>query len=261
MFKYKLKIIPGTKEFVLKELSTKFPDSKVFKDRSEIAITFESEVSDIDVFRQLYSPLYVVLIVESLEGRLSKVERNLFRKEWRKDFVPAGINPSLAYIMCQMAEINDQDIVLDPFCGGGTLPITASLYFGAKKVLASDISGNAVDITIQNIKHAHLNKNKYVVFRSDVSKLKLQKDYINKVVTNLPFGIRTGDHESNLRIYSTFAKYMNTILKIDSHLVILTQEKELVRSVFNKVKFTLLNEYDVNQGGLIPTIFIFKKKQ
>ncbi len=251
---YKLKFIEGTKEFVLKELLQKFPESEVLQSGKDF-IRFGSKVEDVDEFRILYS----ALSIEDSEVNPPRFQRNLYRREWRKEYVPAGINPTLAYVMCELAEISKADVVLDPFCGGGTIPISAAVYFNPKKVLASDLSGNAVDITIRNFKAAKVQKFKYNVFRSDVAQLKLQKDYVTKVITNLPFGVRTGDHDTNIQAYKSLANKMKSVLKQGGLLVMLTQEKELVREYFSDKNFQLINEFDVKQGGLIPAIFIYKK--
>ena len=104
----------GTKSFVLRELLEKFPDSVIVKE-SEKEILFSSSQEDIEIFRNLYSPTHI-------KSNLGKV-LNLSRREWRKGYMPAGINPSLAYIMCMIAELREQDILYDPFCGSSVIPI------------------------------------------------------------------------------------------------------------------------------------------
>ena len=133
------------------------------------------------------------------------VERNLFRKEWRKNLVPAGINPTLSYVICKVAELKETDIVMDPFCGGGTIVITANLDFKVKKFLASDISSTAVEYTKKNILEAKITKDKYTLFINDVKRLHLQKDYLDKIITNMPFGIREGKHDSNINLYKSLS--------------------------------------------------------
>ena len=128
---YTLTCLKGTKSFVLRELLEKFPDSVILKE-SEKEILFSSSQEDIEIFRNLYSPTHI-------KSNLGKV-LNLSRREWRKGYMPAGINPSLAYIMCMIAELREQDILYDPFCGSSVIPITALKYFNIKRVICSDVS-------------------------------------------------------------------------------------------------------------------------
>ncbi|MEI7604097.1 MAG: methyltransferase [bacterium] len=245
---YKLETIQNTEKYVIEELKAKFPDINIV---SNIAgeVEFETNIEDIDEFRSLLSPLRI----QAENG----IIRNLFRREWRKEFIPAGINPSLAFILCKIADIKENDVVLDPFCGGGTIPISAMLYFNPARILASDISGKAIDITQANIATANIQKSRYGAFRSDVKALKLPNDYIDKIITNLPFGIRVGKHDNNEKIYYDFANKAKKILKKDGTIVVLTQEKNLMLQNFNE--FRLIEHFMIRQGGLTPWVFVYKK--
>ncbi|MCA9381502.1 methyltransferase [Candidatus Dojkabacteria bacterium] len=247
---YELEIIPGTKEFVLQELTTKFSTAKIIDDSKETVISFSDDKDRVEDFETLYSPLRI-----TKENSLTK---NLFRRQWKIENSPAGINPSLAYILCMIAEVNENDIVLDPFCGAGTIPITASKYFGVKKVLASDVKGTAVDMTLKNQIAANITKNKMTVFRSNITQLKLQKDSVSKIITNPPFGVRTGNHEENIKIYKSLADKAQVILKEEGKLVCITQEKKLFLDCFSST-YKIIGELQVSQGGLHPTIFVVTK--
>ena len=111
---YTLTCLEGTKSFVLKELLEKFPDSVIVKE-SEKEILFSSNQEDIEIFRNLYSPTHI-------KSNLGTV-LNLSKREWRKGYMPAGINPSLAYILCMIAELREQDILYDPFCGSSVIQL------------------------------------------------------------------------------------------------------------------------------------------
>jgi tRNA (guanine6-N2)-methyltransferase len=250
MTKYKLEIVKGTKVFVLKELETKFPEHNVLNTKSE-SIEFECEINDVDAFYELKSALRI----EKENGLI----RNLFRRDWKVENVPAGINPSLAYVLCIIGELNEDDIVYDPFCGAGTIPITAAKYFGVNKVFASDISGTAVDKTIQNSKAANLSPKKFITFRSNISQVKLKKNSVSKIISNLPFGVRTNDHEQNVKAYMNLALRSHVFLREGGKLILYTQEKELVRENFKSPLFEIEDEMVIEQGGLYPSIFIIKK--
>lgn len=249
MSKYTIETIEGTEKFVKQELLEKFASAKILEERRGL-VTFQSEIEDIDKFRSLLSVLRIT--------NESGVTRNLFRRDWRKEFVPAGLNPALAYVMCMAAELEQSDEVLDPFCGGGTIPITAKLYFDVKKVTASDISGKAVDITKTNFESAKISKNDYFVLQKGIKHLRLKSESIDKVITNLPFGIRAGVHEKNELSYKYFAEKVKSYLKSDGIIIVLTQEKNLLRNAFKD--FRLIEEIEVNTGGLTPSIFKYTKK-
>jgi hypothetical protein len=110
--------IPGTEEYAKRELLIKFPEISIIN-VAEGNITFQTNTYKLDDFHRL---LTSIRIKDAFERCI-----NLYRREWRKAFVPAGINPALAYILCDIAKLSENDILLDPFCGGSTIPITALL--------------------------------------------------------------------------------------------------------------------------------------
>lgn len=251
---YTLTFVKGVKTIVEKELQQKLENNYRIIESSTTSTTLESDIQDIDAFRVLQSVLHVSL----MEGDKVLVERNLFRRSWRKHLVPAGVNPTIAYAMCYVANLQKEDIVMDPFCGGGTIPITALIDFNVKKVLASDISSKAIEFTKKNLVEAKITKDKYSIFISDVSRLRIQKNYLSKIVTNMPFGIRAGKHTSNINIYKSFINFSYNSLKEGGLLVVLTTEKNLLlENIANK--FSVKEELKIEQGGLKPSVYLLTR--
>lgn len=168
---------------------------------------------------------------------------------WRKAFVPAGIKPELAYSLCKFADIKEGEVVYDPFCGSSTIPIIAALNFPVKRVISSDISGSAIDASQKNFDESGLSKDRYVLFRSNISMVKLRKSSIDKVITNPPWGIRSGKHEKNIKVYNAFAKKLNSVLKDNGLAVVITQEKKLIYEAM-KDYFGVTKETEVVVDGL-----------
>jgi hypothetical protein len=98
--KYILEFLAGTSKFVKEELLLKYPNTQI-SGENQTSLTFLTEGSDLETFRNLYSPSHI----KDSNGK----ELNLSKRPWRKEYVPAGINPSLAYIMCQIANMIQYD--------------------------------------------------------------------------------------------------------------------------------------------------------
>lgn len=252
MYSYRLEILKGTLEYVKEELLEKLPLIEILSE-NETEIILESSVEDIEEFRILLSPL---LITQLASGK----SINLSRREWRKEFVPAGINPSLAYILCKMAKLSENDILYDPFCGASVIPITALKYFNVKRVICSDISGKAIFKSKVNFKEANISESKYLLFQSDIKNVRLNKQNVDRIVTNLPFGIRAGNHEGNIQIYSELELLSKKILRKKGFLVLLTQEKKLLREVFNKGYWFVRSVARIDVGGLKPEVFVIERR-
>jgi tRNA G10 N-methylase Trm11 len=58
--------------------------------------------------------------------------------------------PKLALMMLNFARVTPQDVVLDPFCGSGTI-ITEALLMGSTNVIGTDLSEKAVADTLRNV--------------------------------------------------------------------------------------------------------------
>ena len=248
---YKLYFLQGTDDFVLKELLDKFPDIKI-ESKDSKKVLFKSKEEDINIFKKLYSPTHI----EDSNGKIL----NLSKREWRKEYVPAGINPSLAYILCMIADLNKEDIVYDPFCGASVISITALKYFNVKRVICSDISGKAIEKSEINFNSAGIDKSRYKLFRSDIKNVTLNKRNVDKIISNLPFGIRVGEHSDNVEIYKSLEVLANRLLRTKGMLVLLTQEKKLLREVFSKESWNVKSVLRVDEGGLLPEVFVIKRR-
>jgi len=247
---YTVYIFEVTEDFVLEELKQKYPDVEIIS-KSAKEIVFSSNITEIETFRNLYSPIHI-----SKDGK----KLNLFRRDWKKESVPAGLNPSLAFVLCMVADLRKEDILCDPFCGASTIPITALKYFNVKRVLCSDISGSAVEKSFKNFENAKISKERYKLFKSDIGKVKFNKKNVDKIVSNLPFGIRAGDHEKNVEAYENFEKVADKILRKKGFVIVLTQEKVLLRKVFKKEKWLVKSMARINEGGLFPEVFKISRR-
>lgn len=248
---YKLQFLKGTSDFILEELLEKYPKAKILGNNG-LSISFSCEENSIEIFRNLYSPTHI----EDSKGEIL----NLSRRQWRKGFVQAGINSSLAYILCMIAQLNKEDILLDPFCGSSVIPITALKNFKIKRVICSDISGKAIHASKENFETAEIEENKYKLFKSDINDIKLSKRNVDKIVSNLPFGIRVGEHNNNIEIYKSLELLAKKLLRKKGLLVLLTQEKKLLREIFKKEDWNIKSVLRVDEGGLLPEVFVINKK-
>jgi len=242
---YTITLLEGTLPFVKKELIEKYPNVEILKEEIDY-ISFSSDIQDIEEFRSLYSPTYI-------QSDTKKI--SLSKRDWRKEYIPAGIDPSLAYVMCMIADLKDDDIVYDPFCGTSVIPITALKYFNVKRVMCSDLSGNAIIKSIANLKAAQIPKEKYKIVRSDIKDVKFRKQNVDRIISNLPFGIRVGNHENNISAYEELEKLSRILLRRKGILILLTQEKVLIREIFKKDFWDVKSITRVNEGGLYPEVF------
>ncbi|PIY96191.1 MAG: hypothetical protein COY66_04760 [Candidatus Kerfeldbacteria bacterium CG_4_10_14_0_8_um_filter_42_10] len=76
------------------------------------------------------------------------IERDYARPD--RDAKSGMLPPKLARIMVNLSQARADDVLLDPFCGSGTI-LQEALLLGVKKVIGSDISQKAVQDTRSNL--------------------------------------------------------------------------------------------------------------
>lgn len=191
-----------------------------------------------------------------------QLTRESLHKRFERPFNhPAAIKAPLAYGMLRIAGVEDGDVLLDPFCGGGTIPIEAAQVWDSRiTIYGSDVNSRFLEGARRNAEAAGVEK--HVSLRiADARRLEDYYDStIDRVVTNPPYGVRMG-REKNLR--ETYFRFLNSaskIVKPDGSITVISLKATAFRSiVFKTKKFKLVHERVVETGGLYPHIFVLEK--
>src|SRR2546421_4480232 len=78
----------------------------------------------------------------------------LWQRSYKLRSVPGSLHPPLAYAMTRVAGLAPGQVLVDPFCGAGTIPIEAALAGEGTRVIAMDLSEEAVAATVENAARA-----------------------------------------------------------------------------------------------------------
>ncbi|PKL58330.1 MAG: RNA methyltransferase [Methanomicrobiales archaeon HGW-Methanomicrobiales-5] len=138
------------------------------------------------------------------------------RNPGKRDFFHPGVMmPRMARTLANIAEVQDGDTVLDPFCGTGGILIEAELL-GATAI-GSDFDPLMVQGCRQNMMHSSL-------MLADATQLPFQNHSIDSVVTDLPYGqsvcIKKADTMDNL--YADSLDEISRVLKKGRRAVVVT---------------------------------------
>ncbi len=130
-----------------------------------------------------------------------------FGRPGRDDF-SGMLPPKLAQIMINLAKVKSDEIVLDPFCGSGTI-LQELLLRGFINVYGSDISEKAVADSQKNIdwlvEKFSVNSQKVKIFKSDIKKLSsLLKIKADKIITEPFLGPPARGKRSKVEIKKIF---------------------------------------------------------
>jgi tRNA G10 N-methylase Trm11 len=123
----------------------------------------------------------------------------------KRDTLSGMIPPKLAKMMINLSGVEKDSIILDPFCGSGTI-LTEAATMGYKNLIGADLSERAVEDSKKNFewtsKSYKLSAISYNFFQSDVRGLskKIGEDKVNAIITEPYLGPPLKGNESEERI-------------------------------------------------------------
>jgi tRNA (guanine10-N2)-dimethyltransferase len=126
-----------------------------------------------------------------------------------RDDYSGMLPPKLAQILINLSGVKFDNILLDPFCGSGTI-ITEAALMGFQNLVGCDISEKAVDNTKQNVKFLMSNfksisndvMSNFKLFVCDAKKLsqQIKPNFVDAIVTEPCLGpSRMQRNEKNIR--------------------------------------------------------------
>ena len=160
---------------------------------------------------------------------LRLVESGFARRHWKVAHLPASLPPSVAYALVQFASTEAGEVVLDPFCGAGTILVERGLALPPPALLlGGDINAEARAAAHANASAARVEVD---LHDWDARSLPLGASSVDAVVTNPPFGRRHGDPAALPELYAAFLGEAARILRPHGRCVILTTQTELMEQV------------------------------
>ena len=232
--------------------------------------------------------VYVYLIGEECFIGIDVCGRDLSKREYKIFNNPYSIKPTIAYAVGRIAEIKENEVILDPFCGTGEITIEAALHLGRfshnnyskndflfrKMVSYSDIDFNALfskldskqrdtksDIHAfdhqmrnmnackKNAKIAGINKQLHIArVDTDWLELKLAEKSVDKIITRLPSIPKDDKAKIMSKVIDDFFYQAEFVLKKKGKICALVQKKEGIEEAMKKYGFHILSDKEVWQG-------------
>jgi tRNA (guanine6-N2)-methyltransferase len=200
--------------------------------------------AQIEVWVSLVGPQLVVGI------RLS--DRSMRQRKYRNTSLPAALKPTVAHAMALLSEPRDDDVVLDPMCGSGTVLIERARAARYRLLLGGDIEESAVMAARDNIGPRY----KPIEIRLwDARNLPLEDDSVSAIITNMPFGKQIGTPEENRSLYPALLTEWVRVLADGGRMVLLTGDNALLlRAVQRQSVLTLVRQMPVVVRGYRATL-------
>lgn len=181
------------------------------------------------------------------------------RFAYRVHDVPASINPVAAAGIVRLApRLFPHGRVLDPFCGSGTMLIERGFAGAYQELVGVDIAQAAVDAAEANAKATGLEQ--ISIRHGDMREIPGDAPF-HEIISNMPFGLRTGTHESNIRLYEDFFARLPQWLVKGGLLLLFTQEIRLTTQLLRKSRqLQMTGTHRIQSGGLTPVLFVATRK-
>lgn len=190
--------------------------------------------------------------------------RPLSLRNYKVRHMNGAMDPTIAYAMNSLCELEHKESYLNAFSGSATLLIEAGQNFpNLIKLIGFDNTKEHISLAMQNIKKSGLIK-RIQIYKKDI----FDKPDLGKfdcIVADLPFGMAISKNENLENLYQCFIEYSENNLNSDGILAIYTSEYELLEKLLKKSSFNVTKTIQLKfitsvNAYLRPKIFVCKLK-
>ncbi len=198
------------------------------------------------------------IFMQRSEGYLYFLMKLTYNRKTEKDLKQGSLRPEICYLLSKMANIEESDIILDPFCGYGSIPREIVKHFKYNMIFASDIDEDKITF----LKKEYKNNNKKL-FIKVVDSLKLDKyddNFIDVIITDPPWNIYNESNDNYEEFYSKMLKEFNRVLKDTGRIVLLMGNINDFENALNKTNlFKIDNKLSVLINGKKANVYLLTK--
>jgi 23S rRNA G2445 N2-methylase RlmL len=196
---------------------------------------------------------WATLIDTELLLAIRLTDDRMRHRDYKVSHTPASLRPSAAAALGLLSEPRDDDVVLDPFCGAGTVLIERAHLGRYKMLLGGDSDARALAAARENVGPRY----KPIELREwDAQALPLEDRSVDKIITNLPWGRKVGSSRENPKLYARALDELLRVLKPRGTIVLLTAETRLMRSLMIERKVAPRQILRVNVLGAPAEIYV-----
>jgi 23S rRNA G2445 N2-methylase RlmL len=218
-------------------------------ERGDHTWRLEEEDADVEFWATMIDAEFFLTV------RLS--DDRMRHREYKAAHRPASLRASSAAALGWLSEPREDDVVLDPFCGAGTILIERAHLGRYAMLIGSDRDHAALAAARINVGARY----KPIQLENwDAGAIPLGDASVNKIVTNLPWGLRYGSHGENRKLYPRWFREFTRVLKSGGVMVMLTAEWRLMRELERIRKIAPSRIIRVSVLGRPAAIYVCRKE-
>jgi len=174
------------------------------------------------------------------------------------------LRSTIAYNMVMMCDVQPGDVVIDPMCGCGSIPIEGSSDWKSSFFLAGDNAHPAVVRAISNVNFLNKQSVNHLVdvLKWDCTNLPLKTASIDVFVTDLPFGKRVGTRTDNRELYPSILRELARVSRpVTARACLLTYDKRSIVKAIASVShlWKIRHSMFINIGGLKAVVHLLRR--
>ncbi|KAM4654154.1 tRNA (guanine(6)-N(2))-methyltransferase THUMP3 isoform 1-T1 [Amazona ochrocephala] len=187
-------------------------------------------------------------------------------------FGPTTLRSTLAYCMLRLCDPQPTDIIIDPMCGTGAIPIEGAMEWPSCYHIAGDNNPQAVRRAANNMcSLLKKNENKESsasqgmpldIIQWDICNLPLRTGSVDIIVSDMPFGKRIGSKKKNWDLYPACLMEAGRICTPGTgRAVLLTQDKKCFAKALARLGHIWRRAQTlwVNVGGLHAAVYLLRR--
>lgn len=178
----------------------------------------------------------------------------LHRRPYRTDTSVAALRPTVAAGLCSLADLRRGELLHDPFCGVGTIPIEAALGGSGVSASGTDIDPAQIESARQNAQRAGCSVD---LRAASAVSLPLDTQSVHAVVTNPPWEqkVELARRERD----EHWLTEVSRVLVNDGRLVLLVADPESVEAAASKLGWAAKVRFQLSLFGSHPTVLGFTR--
>jgi len=202
--------------------------------------------------------IHIIKLGETWEVGVEITPLPLSVREYRVRDMRGAMNPTVAYALNSLSQLDQVDTYLNVFSGSGTLLIEAGqCYPELKRLVGFDNNKKHLSLSIQNIKKAGL------IEKIQVEEADIFDDpdlgTFDVITSDLPFGKAISKDEDLGELYEVFVRYCEKNLNPNGKLVAYTSKHEIFKKAISDSRFNIIDSYLTKiHPYLHPHIFVCK---
>ncbi len=208
--------------------------------------------------------IHIIKPDETWEIGIQITPRPLSLRDYKIKNMSGAMDPTIAYAVNSLCELENTDSYLNVFSGSATLLIEAGqCYLNLKKLVGFDNNKKYISLAIQNIKKAGLIKRIQLKEKDIFDKPDFGK--FDVITSDLPFGMSISKNENLENLYQCFVEYCQETLNRGGRLAVYTSEYEMFEKIILKSKFNIIKTLKLKfmtavNAYLRPKIFVCRLK-